>query len=92
MITDLQQRLLAKDIQLKITPSARAWIAEKGFDRLLGARPLKRVVQHEVEDLIAEKVLFNEIIPGQKVTLDRDKKADNLTLKIPQLSTLPETE
>ncbi|WP_020174299.1 ATP-dependent chaperone ClpB [Methyloferula stellata] len=73
-IVDIQMRRLGKlladrDITLDLHPGARAWLAEKGYDPAYGARPLKRVIQKAVQDLLAEKILAGEIHDGDRVTI-----------------------
>jgi ATP-dependent Clp protease ATP-binding subunit ClpB len=71
-IVDIQlkrlQRLLEdRKIALDLDESARNWLAAKGYDPMYGARPLKRVIQREVQDPLAEKILLGEIPDGSKV-------------------------
>ena len=70
MIAKLDDRMLDQGMALKLTPAARALLAFKGFDKTLGARPLRRAVQREIEDVLSEKILFNELREGQTVTVD----------------------
>jgi ATP-dependent Clp protease ATP-binding subunit ClpC len=51
-------------------PNARTLLARRGFDPVLGARPLRRTIQREIEDQLSEKLLFGEIAPGQIVIID----------------------
>ena len=65
-IVDIQMRRLDKllperKITLELEPSARDWLSEKGYDPAYGARPLKRVIQREVQDPLAERILLGEI-------------------------------
>jgi ATP-dependent Clp protease ATP-binding subunit ClpC len=55
---------------LELTPEAKALLAEKGYDPVLGARPLRRTIQREIEDPLSEKILFGELTPGQIVVVD----------------------
>jgi ATP-dependent Clp protease ATP-binding subunit ClpC len=55
---------------LRLTDRARRYPATKGFDPALGARPLRRLVQREVEDSLAERILWGELKPGQIVNVD----------------------
>ena len=57
-------------MSLELTQPAKALLAERGFDPVLGARPLRRTVQREIEDVLAEKMLFGEVGPGQIVLVD----------------------
>lgn len=66
----VQNRLKAKKIQIRITNSARDFLVEKGFDRNLGARPLKRVIQKEILDPLAFKIVSGEIKENKKITID----------------------
>jgi ATP-dependent Clp protease ATP-binding subunit ClpC len=65
---DLQMR--NKDMGLELTADAKALLAEKGYDRVLGARPLRRTIQREIEDPLSEKILFGELTTGQIVVVD----------------------
>lgn len=70
MITKLQKNLLAdKDIKLEVTPEAIAKLAKLGYDPTLGARPMQRVIQEKVENLIAQKLLKEEAKKGQTITI-----------------------
>jgi ATP-dependent Clp protease ATP-binding subunit ClpB len=73
-IVDIQLKRLLKlledrKIALDLDESARAWLAEKGYDPTYGARPLKRVIQREVQDPLAEKILAGEIPDGSSVKI-----------------------
>ncbi|ACQ81646.1 ATPase AAA-2 domain protein [Beutenbergia cavernae DSM 12333] len=69
-IAKVDKRLADKDMAIEITPAAKALLAEKGYDPVLGARPLRRAIQREIEDQLSEKILFGELKAGQKVTVD----------------------
>ena len=70
MIARLAQRLKDKDMGIELTPAAKQLLAEKGYDPVLGARPLRRAIQREIEDNLSEKILFGELRPGQTVVVD----------------------
>jgi ATP-dependent Clp protease ATP-binding subunit ClpC len=70
MIASVELRLRDRDMQLELTQAAKDLLAERGFDPVLGARPLRRTVQREIEDTLAEKMLFGEVGPGQIVLVD----------------------
>jgi ATP-dependent Clp protease ATP-binding subunit ClpB len=55
-----------------LTPQARTWLADKGYDPAYGARPLKRVIQKSVQDPLAEKILAGGIHDGETVPIDVD--------------------
>jgi len=74
-IVDIQmqrfnQLLKTRDISLTLSEAARDWLANEGYDAAYGARPLKRVIQREVQDLMADKVLAGEISDGSIVNID----------------------
>jgi ATP-dependent Clp protease ATP-binding subunit ClpC len=68
----VREQLRNRDITLELTPAAKRFLAEKGYDPVLGARPLRRTIQREIEDALSEKILFNDIRPGQTVIVDSD--------------------
>ena len=70
MITRVEGQLAGKDMALELTPAAKALLARRGFDPVLGARPLRRTIQREIEDQLSEKILFGEVEPGQIVVVD----------------------
>jgi ATP-dependent Clp protease ATP-binding subunit ClpC len=61
-----------RDMALELTQAAKELLARRGFDPVLGARPLRRTVQREIEDALAEKMLYGEVGPGQIVLVDVD--------------------
>jgi len=77
-IVDIQFARLAKllvdrKITLELQPQARAWLASKGYDPAYGARPLKRIIQKNVQDPLAELILAGEIHDGEKVVIGAGK-------------------
>ncbi len=70
MITRVEGALANKDMAIELTPAAKGLLARRGFDPVLGARPLRRTIQREIEDQLSEKILFGEIEPGQIVIVD----------------------
>jgi ATP-dependent Clp protease ATP-binding subunit ClpB len=66
----LRERLAGRRLELELTPAAREHLANKGFDPAYGARPLKRVIQREVQDALATRLLAGEIHDGDRITLD----------------------
>jgi ATP-dependent Clp protease ATP-binding subunit ClpB len=63
----LAKRLMLKNIQLELDKSAKNYLAAKGYDSVYGARPLKRLIQREIENILAEKILRGEVADGQSV-------------------------
>jgi ATP-dependent Clp protease ATP-binding subunit ClpB len=69
-LNELQERLARRDIRLELTDAARTYLADKGYDPAYGARPLKRVIQREIENALAMKLLDGTFKPGDIVTVD----------------------
>ncbi|HQX87773.1 MAG TPA: AAA family ATPase, partial [Ornithinibacter sp.] len=69
-IAKLDKRLKDKDMGLVLTPDAKNLLATKGYDPVLGARPLRRTIQREIEDVLSEKILFGELKAGEIVAVD----------------------
>jgi len=70
MFTSIQDKLAERDITITLTPSAKAYIAEAGFDPVYGARPLKRALYEVVEDRLAELILEDKVVEGSTVAFD----------------------
>jgi ATP-dependent Clp protease ATP-binding subunit ClpC len=70
MIAKVDERLKDRDMGLELLPAARTLLSERGYDPVLGARPLRRTIQREIEDNLSEKILFGELRAGQIVTVD----------------------
>jgi ATP-dependent Clp protease ATP-binding subunit ClpC len=70
MLARLDVQLRNKDMGIEMTTEAKALLAKKGYDPVLGARPLRRTIQREIEDSLSEKILFGELNPGQIVVVE----------------------
>ena len=70
MIANLDERLRAKDMGIELTSAAKLLLAKRGYDPLLGARPLRRTIQREIEDVLSEKILFGDVKPGEITLVD----------------------
>ncbi len=79
-IDRLMQRLRERRLELAVTPDARAWLAERGYDPIYGARPLRRLMQREIDDRLATALLAGEIRDGDLVRVDLDPEGDRLTV------------
>ncbi|MFF5075834.1 ATP-dependent Clp protease ATP-binding subunit [Actinoplanes sp. NPDC000266] len=66
----IETQLRNKDMGLELTDNAKRHLAKKGFDPVLGARPLRRTIQRDLEDTLSEQILFNELRPGQTIKVD----------------------
>jgi ATP-dependent Clp protease ATP-binding subunit ClpB len=74
-IDRLEKRLGERRLQLAVTPSARTWLAERGYDPIYGARPLRRLMQREIDDRLARALLAGDIGDGDAVRVDLDGDA-----------------
>ena len=66
---------------IELTPAAKELIAKRGYDPVLGARPLRRAIQRDIEDILAEKILFGEIGAGEIVQVDVAEEGSELPFK-----------
>ena len=80
----LSKRLADRQLTLTVTPEARQWLAETGYDPVYGARPLRRLVQTAIGDQLARALLDGTIRDGSEVVVDLDKESDKLTVGSPQ--------
>lgn len=80
-VRKLEQRLLERRIQLKMTEKAKEWLAKEGFDPTYGARPLKRVIQKEIQDKLALKILEGKFKEGDSITVDVGDRKGELVFK-----------
>jgi ATP-dependent Clp protease ATP-binding subunit ClpB len=71
-LQNVNDRLAERQMHLEVTPEARRWLAERGYDPAFGARPLKRLIQREVLDRLARLVLSGELRDGETVVIDAD--------------------
>ncbi len=81
-VAGLAEQLLEKKVKLELTPAARAWFAEHGFDPKMGARPMARIIQNEIKRPLAEKILFGELQGGGTVRVDVDLETDRPRLVV----------
>jgi len=70
MIAKVDERLKDRDMGMELRPAAKTLLSERGYDPVLGARPLRRTIQREIEDNLSEKILFGELKAGQIVIVD----------------------
>jgi ATP-dependent Clp protease ATP-binding subunit ClpB len=79
-IDRLMRRLQERRLELAVTPDARRWLAERGYDPIYGARPLRRLMQHEIDDRLATALLAGEVRDGDLVRVDIAPDGDSLTV------------
>ena len=77
MVTSLDDRLKDKDMGLILTDQAKELLVDKGYDQSLGARPMRRTIQREIEDVLSEKILFGELTAGNLVVVGVEGEAAN---------------
>ncbi|NLI86335.1 MAG: ATP-dependent Clp protease ATP-binding subunit [Propionibacterium sp.] len=95
LVAQIETRLADRDMGIELTPAARELIAKRGYDPVLGARPLRRALQRDIEDPIAEQILFAGLIAGSIVVVDAvpgadEKSTDAFTFVGTPKSTLPD--
>ena len=69
-LRDVEKQLMAKGVQLEVTEAAKDWLGNKGYDPVFGARPLRRVIQNEIEDKLSEGLLHGDYQVGDTVLVD----------------------
>ena len=79
-VDKLTERLEQRRLTLGVTPQARLWLAEKGYDPVYGARPLRRLMQREIEDRLANLLLAGQVVDGAAVVVDVDDQNRGLTV------------
>ena len=72
MVGRLDARLSERGMSITLTPEARTLLAEKGYDPVLGARPLRRAIQRDIEDALSEKILFGQVKDGDEIVIDAE--------------------
>lgn len=70
MVGQIENRLGDRDMGIELTPAARELVGKRGFDPVLGARPLRRAIQRDIEDPISEKILYGDLKAGSIVLVD----------------------
>ena len=78
---EIEERLRDQGMHIELTDDAKGWLADRGYDRVFGARPLRRFIQRYVESPLAGKLLAGEFGPGDTVHVDVDGEKDELTLE-----------
>jgi ATP-dependent Clp protease ATP-binding subunit ClpC len=93
MIARLEDRLRDKDMGIELTSAAKVLLATKGYDPVLGARPLRRTIQRDIEDALSEKILYGDLKPGEIVLVDAEGEgmAGRFTFQGTSKAQLPDT-
>lgn len=87
-LLQLELQLLERKVEPHFTPELKAWLAEKGFDPLMGARPMARLIQDTIRKALADELLFGRLAHGGEVTIDIDEDG-KIVLSIPETSPQP---
>ena len=92
-VLQLEAQLMDRNVAIELTPEAAEWLAERGYDEKMGARPLARVIQEHIKKPLAEELLFGKLAKGGTVRVAVDADADELDLQIrePGKPQLPST-
>ncbi|MHA7831404.1 MAG: ATP-dependent Clp protease ATP-binding subunit [Flagellimonas sp.] len=91
-LNKLYQRIKDIGYELNLSDKAKDYIADKGFDKQYGARPLKRAIQKYIEDALAEEIVNSKLEEGDSIFMDLDEKKEELTIKIKKAEKSPEAE
>jgi ATP-dependent Clp protease ATP-binding subunit ClpA len=82
MVKELEGQLAEKKVKIELSAEGRQWLAEHGFDRKMGARPMARLIQNEVKKPLAEKILFGELHDGGTVRVEVEPGGEKLMLVV----------
>ncbi len=101
-VMEIEEQLAEKNIRFELTPAARSWLAESGYDPSFGARPLARFIQSEIKDILADEILFGKLVKGGRVKISRpeealgegsgDLKTKNLVFQFPDKTATQDAE
>jgi len=91
-VDQLQQRLHERRLTLAVTPDARAWLARRGYDPVFGARPLRRLIQSEIQDRLAMAILGGTVHDGDVVRVDVAADDSQLVLTSARLEPVPDDD
>ena len=80
-LLQLEQQLLDKKVEAEFTPALRRYLAEKGFDPQMGARPMGRLIQEKIRKALADELLFGKLADGGFVRIDWDSEKSEAVLK-----------
>ncbi len=86
LIVELEAQLDKKNVTIELEQTARSWIAERGYDQKMGARPMARVIQNHIKRPLAEELLFGELVNGGHVRIDLNPSNDELNLIVEPLT------
>lgn len=85
-LIQLETKLAAKNVEILVSEEAKTWLAQKGYDPKMGARPLARLIDQEIKKPLSQEVLFGKLEKGGKVLVEVDKQAGKLSFDFPKKS------
>ena len=81
-VNEVVQQLVEKKVTISLTPAARKYLAEKGYDKTFGARPMSRLIQKEIKQVLADEILFGKLQNGGKAEIDLGEEGLIFTYEI----------
>ncbi|MDA1189693.1 MAG: ATP-dependent Clp protease ATP-binding subunit [Chloroflexi bacterium] len=87
MLANVAHELVAKGVSMEVSPEAKTWLADKGYDPYFGARPLRRVIQDQVEDKLSDAVLGGQLNPGDTALIDLEEDEIKIVTQKPAATT-----
>ncbi len=81
LVGELESRLSARDIKIRLSPESRSWLAERGYSELMGARPLNRLIQKEIAFKLSDEILFGGLKDGGTCNVGVSAEGDHLLLR-----------
>ena len=94
MLAQVDERLKDRDMALELTQAAKQLLADRGYDPVMGARPLRRTIQREIEDTLSEKILYGELRAGQLVKVDVEGEGETAKFTfvgVPRAQAVPDS-
>jgi ATP-dependent Clp protease ATP-binding subunit ClpA len=88
-VLQLEEQLADRNVIIELDPRARAWLAERGYDPLFGARPLARVIQEHIKKPLADELLFGRLAKGGIVRVTRKAEEDGLAFSFEERPVAP---
>ena len=85
-LIELEDQLEEKKVEVQFGETVRKYLAKKGFDPLMGARPMQRLIQDSIRKILADELLFGKLKNGGSVKIEFDEQAEKIYLKWPKLN------
>ena len=91
LMTRVKDQLSAQGLDVELTDALKGWLAEKGYDPQMGARPLRRTIQRELEDVLSERLLHEDFEDGALIVADVDTEKDEVVFNEVEAPSAPDT-